>query len=145
MTSRIRALTVACVLALALTACATINPFKAATNLDQRAFASYGTFVVFEEQAAVAVQDPSIPANVKQALKTADARAKPAADALLASVKQYEAISIALTQCPSQPDPAQCKATTADKLVTATANLNQWVIDATTQINALVSAVKGAK
>jgi hypothetical protein len=143
MIARTRFVTLACVL-LALCACAS-NPFKAATNLDQRAFASYGTFVVFEEQAAVVVQDPSIPLNVKQALKAADARAKPTADALLASVKEYEAVSIALTQCPNQPDPSQCKATTAQKLVTATANLNQWVTDATTQINALVSAVKGAK
>lgn len=139
-----RIVTLACVAALTFSACA-VNPFKAATNLDQRAFASYGTFVVFEEQAAAVVQDPSIPGNVKQALKMADARAKPAADALLASVKQYEAISIALTQCPNQPDPAQCKTTTTDKLVIATANLNQWVTDATTQFNALVSAVKGAK
>ena len=145
MIARTRFATLACVLTLlALCGCAS-NPFKAAQNLDQRAFAGYGTFVVFEEQAAAVVQDPSIPANVKQALKAADARAKPAADALLASVKEYESISAALAACPKTDDPATCKTTTAQKLVIATADLNKWVADSTVQINALVSAVKGAK
>lgn len=67
--------------ALALTACG-VNPFADAETIQQKGYASYGTFVILEEQAAAIVQDPSVPEDVKQKLKDADKEAKPIADDL---------------------------------------------------------------
>lgn len=67
--------------ALALTACGA-NPFKDAENTQQEGYASYGTFVILEEQAAALVQNPAVPASVKLTLRRADAEAKPIADQL---------------------------------------------------------------
>lgn len=68
-------------IALGLTACG-VNPFQGAETIQQKGYASYGTFVILEEQAAAVAQDPAVPENVKQALRDADKEAKPVADDL---------------------------------------------------------------
>lgn len=118
-----------------LSACQTPSPVKEAQTLDQKAYASYGTFVVWEEQAALLSQDPATPPSVKSALAKADAAAKPLADHLLDAVKVYENVSAQLA----------AGTTTAEKVAIATADLQSWLNEATPAITGLVAAVKGAK
>ncbi|MGI9250734.1 MAG: hypothetical protein ACR2PR_06015 [Pseudohongiellaceae bacterium] len=121
-------------LTLVLQACATLtNPIETAKTAEQKAFASYGIFVVMEEQAAVLMQNPSIPNDAKIAIQKADALAKPAADSLLNAA--LEVISVR-----KQFQAAQ---TTEEKLQLAIDNLDGWIITARPLINDLVSAVEG--
>lgn len=76
------------VLLLCLAACASINPLGYAESAEQKAYALYGTFVVFEEQAAKAYADPVTPVKAKQALSRADRVAKPAVDALMIAARE---------------------------------------------------------
>jgi hypothetical protein len=113
--------------------CASTNAVGMASDIEQRAYAVYGTFVVIEERGAQLVGDPNTPAAVKVVIRLADSKAKPSADALLKATQDY--LSIA----------AQVKAggSTPAALATATANLTGWITTATADVNNLVSAVKG--
>jgi hypothetical protein len=115
-----------------LAGCASTNAVGAATDTEQRAYAVYGTFVVIEERGAALVTNPATPPAVTAAIRVADAKAKPTADALLKATQDYLAVA------------AQVKAgtTTADKLTLASANLNNWITTATVDVNRLVTAVK---
>lgn len=110
------------------------NPVGAARDLEQRAYAVYGSFVIVEEQGAKVVMDPAVPQPVKAAIQTADAKAKPSADALLNALQQYTTAS------------AEVKAGTssADKLSIATANLQTWIGEASADVTAFSSAIKAA-
>lgn len=79
------ALAVPLAAALLLAACAV----RTAETPAQKAFALYGTFVVAEEAAAALIADPALPAAVRQGIRTADAVAKPLADALMAAAREY--------------------------------------------------------
>lgn len=116
-----------------IAACAN-NPVATAKTPEQKAFAVYGEFVVFEEAGAKIASDPSTTASVLTALKTADARAKPVMDSTLAAALEVVSVEKQIA----------AGSTTADKLVIATANLQSWVDQGTPLVNNLVSAVKGA-
>lgn len=119
--------------AFALHGCAS-NPVAAANTLDQKAYAIYGTFVIVEEQGAKLVSDPTTPAAIKAAIRSTDARAKPTADALTTALHQYDtAVASVKAGGPG----------TAGALSTAQANLTTWIAQASTDVNALVAAVKG--
>lgn len=111
----------------------TTSPLTAGKTLDQKAYALYGTFVVFEEQAASLIKLSTTPDSVKEAIRKADRTAKPVADELSRAVRQYLIIQRELS----------AGTTTNDKLVIATANLEKWVRDATPLIESLVKAVGG--
>lgn len=66
-----------------LAGCAGWGAIDAAETTEQRAFATYGTFVVLQEQAAEMIQNPRVPAGVKRRIQQIDARAKPVADQTL--------------------------------------------------------------
>lgn len=120
---------------LVLTACASLNPMSAAKTNEQRAYALYGTFVVFEEQAAKLVQSPSVSPSLKQSLRDADARAKPAADGLMAVIDDLIKVQ------------AEVKAGTSssDRLRIVLSRLDTWYFDTKPKVESLVLAVKGAK
>lgn len=109
-----------------------VNPVTAAQDTEQRAYAIYGTFVIVEEQGANIISSAKVPTAVVSAIKAADARAKPSADALLQAVRDYDA---------ARHDLKTGTNTQADFEVAA-AHLQQWVIQAQTDVSALVSAVK---
>jgi len=115
---------------LALAACAS-NPTSVATDAEQKAFAAYGTFVVFEEAGAKLVSDPTVSATVKSAIVAADAKAKPTADALLKAAQDYIAAQATVKAGGSQ-----------NVLTTASANLATWTLQAENDVTALVSAVQ---
>lgn len=119
----------------ALAACA-VNPLAVAKTTQQQAFSVYGEFVTYEKVAAKLVQDPTVPEAAKTVLRQADAAAYPAATALYAAVQEVVAIQAALAP----------GATTSDKLVIASANLQTWYDQSKPLIDNLITAVdkKGA-
>lgn len=126
------ALGLACVALTVLAGCKSLTaPVETAQTPEQKAYALYGTFVVFEELAAVVVTDPVTPASVKVAIKTADATAKPAADAVLSSARQVIQIQTQLAE----------GKTPTEKLEIANQNLLSWVVEAQPKILALQCAV----
>lgn len=114
--------------------CASLNPVKAASTSEQKAYALYGSFVIFEEQAAKLYQSPTASARVKAALKAADAAAKPVADKLLDATQAVLAIKVEIAAGTS----------TTDKLVIALQNLDRYITEAGPKIKALGNAFKEA-
>lgn len=112
--------------------CASTNPLAAATDLNQRAYALYGAFTIAEEQGAKLTGDASIPVAWKGAIRVADAKAKPTADALAQAVVDYDTIQASL----------KAGTTTQDKLNIAADNLAGWLVKAQADVTALVNAVK---
>lgn len=120
--------------AIALAGCQSANPMAAANTNEQRAYAAYGTFVIFQEKAADLAEDSAIPRGVKLRIIQAEERAKPAADSLLDAYTEFLVIR-------AQFDAGQ---TTEEKVLIASNNLNDWVTRLLPLINELVRNVKGA-
>lgn len=121
-----------CTLAL-IASCAT-NPVSTATTVDQKAYALYGEFVVFEEVGAQLVQAADTPVAAKSAIRRADSVAKPIMDNALRAELLVSQIRVQLA----------AGASTQDKLTAALTNLDSWVTQATPLVSSLVDAVKGA-
>lgn len=124
---------VACAAALTvLAACKTLTaPVETAQTPEQKAFAIYGTFVIYEELAASVSTDPATPPSIKLTIKKMDATAKPAADSLLASGLQVIQIQRELA----------AGGTPTEKLEIANQRLLAWIIEAQPKILALQCAV----
>lgn len=121
--------------AVALAGCQTANPIGAAETSGQRAYAAYGTFVIFQEKAADLAEQPGIPNGVKLRIIAAEERAKPVADSLLDAYTEFLVVR-------AQFDAGQ---TTQDKVLIASTNLNDWVTRLLPLVNELVRNVKGAE
>lgn len=122
---------VVCALAV-LVSCTTTNPIAVATDIEQRAFAMYGSFVIAEEQGAKLATDSRVPLSVRVAIKRADNAAKPAADALLQVLKTYEEVAQSF----------KIGATTHSTLNTAADNLDAQIKVSQQNVAALVNAMK---
>lgn len=120
---------------LVLQACAASNPLAKAETLEQKAFASYGTFVIFEEQAAKLIASGELSNSTVRAIGRADAAAKPVADSLIEATLEFAAIR----------EEFEAGGVGEDKFIAAMNNLNSWVDRSLPLINNLVSAVKGAQ
>lgn len=114
-----------------LAACAH-SPVQTAQTPEQKSFALYGEFVVYEEVAARLMQAPEVPASVKEAIKAADGKAKPIADKLLDAALEVIQIQKQIAAGTS----------TQERLAIANTNLAQWYQEAEPKVSALVSAVK---
>ncbi len=125
--------TVPVILFLFVAACATFNPFEAAVTLEQKAFASYGTFVSYQETAVGLMSSPNVPDNVKAIIQRIDGIAKPAADLMQAAAVKVIQVRLELEATPD--------ATTLDKLNIAIAALNEAYNDAGPKIDALRLAI----
>lgn len=125
-------------LAFAVSACATSpkDVYDAADNDMQKAYALYGTFVVYEEQGAVLVQDPRVGSDVKKVIRDADRRVKPVMDKLLQSVMAYDAIRNDVEALEGDTD--------LDKVRDAATRLKVWLDLAIPAVKGLVEAVRGA-
>lgn len=117
-----------------LSSCASSNPIAAAQTSAQRAYALYGTFVVFEEQGAQLVENPAVPASFKAAIRKADAVAYPAANALLTAINAYEAAKTAVASGAMTASQEQATANALAVAVSIAAN----------DVQGLVSAVKSS-
>lgn len=116
-----------------LQSCATIaGPYKAAETAEQKAFALYGTFVVFEERGASIINDNRIDIDARRLIQRVDARAKPVADSTLEAALQVNEVRGEV-------------GASENKLATVTANLENWIMRFEPLVTELVAAVKGAK
>jgi hypothetical protein len=123
------------VIAVALQACAASNPIAKAETTEQRAFATYGTFVIIEEQAAKLVSSGEIPRSAVIAIGKADERAKPVADSLLDATLEFTVIRAEF----------EANGEGQEQFVESMNDLNSWVERAKPLIANLISAVKGAE
>lgn len=117
------------------TGCQTLNPVASAETLEQKVYATYGSFVVFETQAAVLMQMPDVPLEVKKAIQQADAVAKPAADELLATAVRYAELKRGV----------EAGLTTDEQVVVALTQLSQLYVETSPKIRALIFQVQGVK
>ena len=119
--------------AFTLEGCSTVaGPVRAAETTEQKAFAMYGTFVVFEEQGAKIVADSRIDVNARRAIQRADLAAKPVADDLLAAALELQEIREEFGASES-------------RLESAARNVESWILRMEPLLAALVSSVKGAR
>lgn len=120
---------------LTLSGCGTASAVKQAETPEQKAYALYGTYVIFQEKAAELVQDSTTPEEVKQTLRDADRVAYPVAESLVDAVIEVEAIrqQVAAGMTPEE------------KLTIAISNLSTIYFSAAPKLLAVVAAVKGVK
>ncbi len=111
------------------------TPVQQAETIEQKAYALYGTYVIFQEKASELVQDSTTPENVKQALRDADKVAYPLAESLVDASLEVEAIRQQIAT----------GLTTEAKLTLAISNLSTIYFSAAPKLLAVVAAVKGAK
>lgn len=136
MLNRLR--TVPVFLFLIVTACATFDPIGAAETLEQKAFAAYGTFVVYEENAADLMGSANVPDEVKVVIQATDSIAKPAADILVSVAREVVKAREALEAAPDD-------ASLVDKLNIAILALNAAYLNAQPKIDALRLAINDAR
>ncbi len=103
--------------------CASINPVKQAETLEQKAYAVYGTYVVFAEKAADLAENDALPRSVRLALVNAEERASPVVTSLLHAAEEMQTLNNSTTR----------------------RSLESWIDRALPLINDLVRSVKGAQ
>jgi len=104
-------------------ACQSINPVAKAETLEQKAYAVYGTYVVFAEKAADLAENDALSRSIRLGLVNAEERASPVVASLLNAVDEL---------------------TTLNNSTTRT-NLESWIDRALPLISDLVRSVKGAQ
>jgi hypothetical protein len=123
------------VIMLLLQACAGANPISKAETTEQRAYATYGTFVIVEEQAAQLVSSGQVSDSTVRAIGRADAAVKPVADSLLDATLEFTVIRTEY----------ESGGTGEERFVRAMNELNGWVMRVRPLIANLISAVKGGE
>jgi hypothetical protein len=120
---------------LALQACAITDPIAKADTLEQKAFATYGTFVIFEEQAAKLVSSGELSDSAVRAIGRADERAKPVVDSLIAAAVEFAAIKAEY----------EASGEGEERFIAAMNELNVWVSRAAPLVDNLIAAIEGAE
>lgn len=124
------------------------NPVKQAETFEQKAFALYGTYVIFQGKAAELVQDAATPERVKQGLRDADKVAYPVAESLVDAAVTVGEIRDIINMCDDleipEANPA-CTETNERRLANAITNLSMIYFKAQPVILNLAATVKGAK
>lgn len=129
-----------------------VNPSAVAETPEQHAFAKYGTFVVFEELAADAIEDPAFSESIKARIRSADARLKPAADSMLEVATEVGTIRAELAAAQAAVaategdvrDAAQIQRDSLDaRLQAVSANLTRWIETVSPLITELIAALRG--
>lgn len=128
-------LAIAIPVTLMLPGCGTTSAVKQAETPEQKAYALYGTYVIFQEKAAELVQDSTTPEDVKRALREADRIAYPVAESLVDAVLEVEAIR----------QQVSTGMTSEEKLTIAISNLSTIYFSAAPKLLAVVAAVRGVK
>ena len=123
-------------LVVALAGCKAANPIAAAETPEQRAYAAYGTFVIFQEKAADIVEDQTLSRNIRLSVAQAEQRARPVAESLIATYVEFIEVKAEF----DAGDP-----TAEARLVQVSTSLNDWVNRLAPLINELVRNVRGAE
>lgn len=130
-----------------LTGCP-INPVRQAETFEQKAFALYGTYVIFQGKAAELVQDPVTSERVKQGLRDADKAAYPVAESLVDAAITVNDIREIIEDCKDLTMPEanpSCTPSNERRLENAITNLGTIYFTAQPIILNLAATVKGAK
>ena len=117
-----------------VTACSAINPVGKADTVEQKAYAAYGTYVIFAEKAADLVERPDLSTSVKLKLIEAEERASPIVKQLLGTTQEYAAIQAEVA----------AGTTSEERLLIVSGQLNNWVNRLLPLIDNLIRTVKGA-
>lgn len=130
-----------------LSAC-TSNPVRQAETFEQKAFALYGTYVIFQGKAADLVQDPTVSEQLKQPLRDADRVAFPVAESLADAAATVAEIRDIINKCEGlelpENDPV-CTPSNEQRLSNAITNLSAIYFKAQPIVLQLVSTVKRTK
>lgn len=132
--------------AIAIFAACVPNPVKEAETFEQKAFALYGTYVIFQGKAAELVQNSAVPEQIKQGLRDADKVAYPVAEELVDAATTVGDIRDIIDTCAALQAPEAspaCTPTNEQRLTNAIANLSTIYFRAQPTILKLVAAVKG--
>ncbi len=143
----IRWLVATAAMGLFLAGCPT-NPVKQAETFEQKAYALYGTYVIFQGKAAELVQDAATPERVKQGLRDADKVAYPVAESLVDAAMTVDDIRAIIDMCEALEVPdanPACTTSNEQRLANAITNLSTIYFKAQPVILNLVATVKGTK
>ncbi len=124
------------------------NPVKQAETFEQKSYALYGTYVIFQGKAAELVQDAATPERVKQGLRDADKVAYPVAESLVDAATAVDDIRAIIDMCEALEAPEvnpACTPTNEQRLANAINNLSTIYFRAQPIILNLVATVKGTK
>ena len=113
--------------------CETLTPTREAESIEQRAFALYGTFVIYQEAAARSMSDPQIPDSVKREAQQIDARAAPIASSLAESTATLSRLRREFEE----------GAASEGELLTAIRSVERWTQELAPLIARLISTVGG--
>lgn len=121
------------------------NPVRQAETFEQKAYALYGTYVIFQGKAAELVQDSVTPERVKQALRDADKAAYPVAEVLVDASVEVADIREIIDMCEALEIPdanPACTPSNERRLANAIANLSAIYFKARPVVLNLVATVK---
>jgi hypothetical protein len=134
--------------AMAIFAACGLSPVKQAETFEQKSFALYGTYVIFQGKAAELVQDSAVSERVKQGLRDADKMAYPVAESLVDAATTVSDIRDIIEMCKAleapEANPA-CTPSNEQRLANAINNLSTIYFRAQPIILNLVATVKGTK
>lgn len=117
-----------------IAACSTLAPVQSAETTEQRAFAAYGTFVVYQEAAASLMPDPTVPDAVKRQIQRIDADAQPIVQSMADAVRE-------LSRVRAEYEAGEAE---AGAVRTAAANVERWVRELQPVLTRLIETVEGA-
>lgn len=123
-----------CMLAVSGAACAPVNPVAVAETPEQKAYAAYGMFVVFQETAADLVDDPALSDGVKLRIIEAEAQAHVVANGTLDAINEFLRVKAEFDAGES----------TEARVQIAANNLNDWITRLVPLVNELIRNIKGA-
>jgi hypothetical protein len=147
---KIRSFLLSWVTILTLSACS-VNPVNEADTFEQKSYALYGTYVIYQGKAAELVKDPSVPAEAKRALSRIDALSYPVAESLIEAATVVTDTRELLEKCQNAPPAPEavevenCKNTSEEKLNLAIMNLSKIYFDAKPKLLAVKTAFDSAK
>ncbi len=123
------------VIVLALQACGAANAIKRAETVEQKAYASYGEFVIVSEQAAKLVSSGQLDNRSIIAIGRAEEAAKEVADPLIELTVEFEAVRAEF----------EAGGVGQDRFISAMNNLNSWAERLVPLVANLQSAKEGAE
>lgn len=133
-------------IAMAIIGC-TSNPVTEAQTLEQKGYASYGVYVIYQGKAAALYKEPTTPDRVKRVLQQADALAYPVSLTLLEALDLVGDLRALVTQCeagPPPPDLVEACKTANPRLTLAAQNLSRIYFEAKPRLEGLKTAYQVA-
>ena len=112
-------------------ACQSVNPLAQAETHSQRAYALYGTYVIFVEKAADLAEDPRVSPLVKLRLIGAEERISPLIDSLLIALREYEHL--------------RTQENNTEKLLVLAENLEEIITKTAPLVEILITNVRGVQ